>query len=164
MGEEFRVRIRDDSLCFSAAHFITCGGACEPLHGHNFAVGVEVAGPLDENHCVVDFIALKKILVELLGQLDHRVLLPTRHEALRLEIRDLEVEAVFSGRRWVFPRAECVLLPLANTTAELLARHIARDLRNRLAELRGEVDWEVAVEVMESPGFSAVCRLGGEAG
>ena len=160
MVERFRLRIREDSLCFSAAHFITYGGGvCEPLHGHDFAVGVEVAGPLDENHYVVDFVALKKILAELVGELDHRVLLPTRHEKIRLEIRDTEVEAAFPGRRWVFPRAECALLPLANTTVELLARHLAEGLRDRLVALRGEGELEVAVEVGESPGCSAVCRL-----
>jgi 6-pyruvoyltetrahydropterin/6-carboxytetrahydropterin synthase len=47
---------------------------------------------------------------------------------------DDEVTATFENRRWVFPRADCVLLPIANTTAELLARHIAERL---LADLGG---------------------------
>lgn len=160
MAEEFRVRVREDSLGFSAAHFITYGGGvCEPLHGHDFAVAAEVAGPLDANHCVVDFVALKRVLAELVGELDHRVLLPTRHEQIRLDIRQTEVEATIPGRRWVFPRAECALLPLANTTAELLARHLAEGLRNRLAELPGGKELQVAVEVTESPGCAAVCRV-----
>ena len=58
--EHYHVRIAKDYLVFSAAHFITYDGdVCERLHGHNYRVAAEVAGPLDENHYVVDFIALR---------------------------------------------------------------------------------------------------------
>ena len=58
--ERYRVRVTKDHLVFSAAHFITFNGhICERLHGHNWRVAVEVAGPLDENSYVFDFIALR---------------------------------------------------------------------------------------------------------
>jgi hypothetical protein len=51
VNERYHVRVAKDTLVFSAAHFITfAGNVCERLHGHNYRVAAEVAGPLDENH------------------------------------------------------------------------------------------------------------------
>jgi 6-pyruvoyltetrahydropterin/6-carboxytetrahydropterin synthase len=163
MTEQYRVRVADDSTVFASAHFITYDrNTCEPLHGHNFATAVTVEGPLDENHYVVDFVALKELVGGILAELDHRVLLPTEHEQIQVERRDEEVEVRFPGRRWVFPRSECALLPVANTTVELLARHLAGTIVQRLAAIMGHAAFEVEVEVEESPGWSASCRLSGE--
>jgi 6-pyruvoyltetrahydropterin/6-carboxytetrahydropterin synthase len=162
MPEQYSVRVADDSTVFASAHFITYDHAtCEPLHGHNFATAVTVEGPLDENHYVVDFVVLKKIVCELLAELDHRVLLPTQHDQIRVEQRDEEIEVHFPGRRWVFPRSECALLPVANTTVELLARHLAQATLDRLSHQAGSSEFVVVVEVEESPGWSATCRVTG---
>lgn len=123
--ERFRVKVTKDHLVFSAAHFITIGGSfCERLHGHNWRVAAEVAGPLDENEYVFDFIALRDTLQELVNQLDHRMLLPTQHPQIRVEESNGEVTATYDNRRWVFPAEECILLPVKQTTAELIAKWI----------------------------------------
>ena len=46
--------------------------------------------------------------------------------SLRWRKKADEVVAAFGGRRWVFPQGDCRLLPVANTTAELLAAYIGR--------------------------------------
>src|SRR5271168_1448784 len=108
MNEQYKVRVTKDHLVFSAAHFITFNGnVCERLHGHNWRVAVEVAGPLDENSYVFDFIALRDAVQKLVNQLDHRVLLPTLHPAIRVVASDIEVTASFEKRRWMFPREDC---------------------------------------------------------
>src|ERR1700752_170020 len=112
------VRLEKEQHVFSAAHFITFNGnICERLHGHNYRVAVEVEGPLDENQYVIDFIALRDELTAILSELDHHVLLPISHPLIRVAASASEVEAVFmpDGRRWVFPRGDCVLLPVTNT-------------------------------------------------
>src|SRR6476620_7576397 len=112
MSETYHVRVSKDYLVFSAAHFITFNGnICERLHGHNYRVTAEVFGPLDENQYDVDFIALRDVLREIVHELDHYVLLPTRHPKIRVTAGEEEVEAAFESRRWVFPRGDCVLLP-----------------------------------------------------
>src|SRR5438093_11000759 len=136
----YRVRLEKEQHVFSAAHFITFGGnICERLHGHNYAVAVEVDGPLDENQYVIDFIALRDELKSITDALDHHVLLPTSHSLIRVTAGDHEVEAVFTpdGRRWVFPRADCVLLPVSNTTAELLANYLGQRLMVALTRWLG---------------------------
>src|SRR5262245_36571003 len=127
----YRVRLEKEQHIFSAAHFITFNGdVCERLHGHNYGVAVEVEGPLDQNQYVIDFIALRDELKAITDQLDHHVLLPTGHPLIRVTAREQEIEAVFipDGRRWIFPRGDCVLLPVPNTTAELLAKFIGERL------------------------------------
>ena len=160
MSEHYSVRVSNDSLVFSAAHFITfADGVCEELHGHDFRVAVELRGPLDENQYVVDFVALQDAVQAILDELDHRVLLPTEHPRIRVTSNEREVEARFEDRRWVLPRGDCVLLPIANTTSELLARHIGNRLRGELraaCDIRPEI---VRVEVAESSGRSAVCVM-----
>ena len=160
MAEQYHVRITKDTLVFSSAHFITFNrDVCEPLHGHNFGVAAEVAGPLDENYYVVDFVALTERLKQLVAELNHRVLLPTEHPLIRVTASDTEVEARCGERRWVFPRGDCVLLPVANTTAELLARHLALRLAETAASLTDRRLTSVRVEVDECNGQIAVCTL-----
>src|SRR5262249_26393665 len=152
-AESFHVRVTKDYLVFSAAHFITFGGnICERLHGHNYRVAAEVAGPLDENHYVVDFIALRDALREIVGELDHHLLLPTKHARIQVTADERSVEARFEDRRWEFPRGDCVLLPVAQTTAELLAQYIGHRLQDALAKKTDAKPHRLRVEVDECEG------------
>jgi len=158
--EYWCVRISKNDLVFSAAHFITLDrNVCERLHGHDYRVAAEVHGPLDENHYVVDFIALGDVLRAILDELDHRVLLPSGDARIRVTADEREVEATFEDRRWVFPRSDCLLLPIPSTTAELLARYIGRRLLDALEARFGTRPARVRIEVHESRGLSAVCEL-----
>lgn len=158
--ERYRVRVTKDHLVFSAAHFITFNGnICERLHGHNWRVAVEVVGPLDENSYVFDFIALRDAAQKLVGELDHRVLLPTQHPAIHVQSDDSEVTATFEARRWVFPREDCVLLPVANTTAELIARWMALQLRGIIRQHPGQKLESLRVEIEENFGQWAMCEM-----
>ena len=126
---EYRVRVTKDYLVFSAGHFITFdGNNCERLHGHNYRVEAEVRGSLDENYYVIDFIALRDALQKITVELDHYMLLPTQHPQIKVEPNSTEVLVTFEQKRWVFPLEDCVLLPIANTTTELLAKYIGERL------------------------------------
>ena len=156
--QHYQVRIAKDDLVFSAAHFITLEeNVCEPLHGHNYRVAVEIGGPLNASQYVVDFVAVHRAVQAVLQELDHRVLLPTEHPSVHVVAGFQEVEVRFADRRWIFPRSDCRLLPLASTTAELLAQHIGRRLRESLPLSVGARPQSIRVEVEESPGHMAVC-------
>lgn len=162
MSERFRVRVSKDYLVFSAGHFITYqGGTCERLHGHNYRVAAEVAGALDENQYVVDFIALRDELRAIVDELDHRMLLPIEHPQIRVTADEREVTATFADRRWVFPRGDCLLLPVANTTSELLAKYIGLRLADALAARLGQAPDRLRIEVDECFGQVAVWDSGG---
>lgn len=160
MPETYHIRLAKERFVFSAAHFITYNGdVCEPLHGHNYHVTAEIHGPLDENHYVVDFIAVRDALDAIVKTLDHRMLLPTEHKTIKVIADECEVTVTHGGKRWVFPREDCVLLPVANTTAELLARHIGLELRNALQALTGGSLGKLTVAVDECDGQWGICTL-----
>ncbi len=159
----YRVRVTKDHLVFSAAHFITFNGnICERLHGHNWRTAVELSGPLDENRYVFDFIALRDAMQKIVNELDHHVLLPTKHHQIRVQADEREVTATFEARRWIFPREDCVLLPVENTTAEEIAAWIATRLRDIVnAQPNANIE-TIQVEVEENFGQWAICQLPAE--
>jgi 6-pyruvoyltetrahydropterin/6-carboxytetrahydropterin synthase len=157
---KYQIRIADDELVFSAAHFITFdGNRCERLHGHTYRVSAEVHGPLDDNQYVVDFIAVRSALKIIAAELDHRTLLPERHPAICVVSRAGELEVTFDDRRWVFPADDCLILPIAGTTTELLARYIGQRLQESLPMLAAGGPYSVRIEVSEGTGASATCEL-----
>ncbi len=160
LTEQYSVRVAGSSLHFSAAHFITfADGRVEPLHGHDYGVAAEITAPLGPHAYVVDFLAVRQALEDLIGELDHRTLLPERHPEFRVDVRAAEIEVALGARRWILPREDCVLLPIANTTSEALAGYLAAGLLAKLGEQGGRSPSHVRVEVSESPGFTAICTL-----
>src|SRR5260221_5517705 len=83
----WRILIERGNLEFSAAHFITFDGECEPLHGHNYGVRVEAEGPLTADSYVFDFVVLKDLVRTLIKLWDHRFLLPLHNPHLRIAAR-----------------------------------------------------------------------------
>ncbi len=154
----YQVRVTKDELVFSSGHFITYDGDhCEPIHGHNYRVAVEVEGELDPNHYVFDFIALRDLTRGLVAELDHRMLLPDRSTLIAIEDDGPSNWRVrYADRRWSFPKAECVLLPVANTTAELLATYLAGRLLEALPARGLTPPRALRVEVEESFGQLAM--------
>jgi 6-pyruvoyltetrahydropterin/6-carboxytetrahydropterin synthase len=156
MAERFQVRVTKDHLVFCSGHFISYeGDKCERLHGHNYRTAVEVEADLDGNFYVFDFIALKNHIKAITDELDHRMLLPTGNRLIAVEERPRGVSVRYRDREWLFPRDDCVLLPIENTTAELLARYIGQRL---LETLRRQHHFEpqiLRVEVEENFGQSA---------
>jgi len=159
----YRVSVEKDYLVFAAGHFITYGGQCESLHGHNYRVRVELEGTLDENSYVFDFGALKRLMRRLVEELDHRVLLPLENPQIKLTEQDGGVAVAYGEKHYFFPRQDVFLLPVPNTTAEMIARYIGRRVQDELAALDARNLTSLMVEVEESFGQSAFYRerLGG---
>ena len=156
MSEHYKVRVTKDHLVCCSGHFISYeGDKCERLHGHNYRTAVEVEGPLDENFYVFDFIALKQRTKLLTDELDHHMLLPTKNAVIHLHEEGRSVRVRYKDREWVFPREDCVLLPIENTTAELLARYLGQRLRADLKAQYGFTPAVIRVEVEENVGQSA---------
>jgi 6-pyruvoyltetrahydropterin/6-carboxytetrahydropterin synthase len=159
MAERYQVRVTKDHLVFCSGHFISYeGDKCERLHGHNYRATVEIEGRLDENHYVFDFIALKQRTKAITDQLDHRMLLATRNPHISVQEGPRSVHVRYRDREWLFPRDDCVLLPLENTTAELLARYIAQRLVEDLRKHHRYEPEVLRVEVEESVGQAALCE------
>jgi 6-pyruvoyltetrahydropterin/6-carboxytetrahydropterin synthase len=159
---QYRVRVEKDYTVFCAGHFITYDGhECESLHGHNYRAAAGLEGAVDENFYVFDFTRLKRALKAVVDRLDHKMLLPAESALVRIERQGDHVQATYRDRRYVFPATDVVLLPVPNTTAEMLARWIARELRELLRDVLPPSLAALEVEVEESFGQRAFYREAG---
>ena len=159
---EFRVSVTKDYLVFSSAHFITFAGhRCEGLHGHNYRVRVTLDGEIDEGSWFVfDFVALKKVMRRLCDEIDHKVLLPLQNPKVQVADDGESVRVAYEGKpRYVFPRNDCALLPITNTTVEMLAQLLTERLRAELETAGARGVTAIEMEVEENFGQSAVYRV-----
>jgi 6-pyruvoyltetrahydropterin/6-carboxytetrahydropterin synthase len=151
----WKILIERSNLNFAAAHFITFAGECEPLHGHNYGVRVEVAGPLTADSYVLDFAVLKDIVRVLCQAWDHRFLMPLHNPFLRVVERGADWEIEYTGDlsklptspiRYAMPAWTVVALPVDNVTAERLAERMAYAIADEL-QRRGVADAAMSITV-----------------
>jgi 6-pyruvoyltetrahydropterin/6-carboxytetrahydropterin synthase len=147
----YRVVLAKEDFKFSAAHFtLFADGRAELLHGHNYRVRVTLAGgDLDREGLLVDIESFKKALRALCAGLDSRTLIAGESARLRWSRDGDAVDVRFGERAYRFPAADTLVLPLANTSIELLARMLWHDLVPHLAESRVDA---FAVSVEETAG------------
>src|SRR5262249_14774429 len=119
----YRVVLAKEDFKFSAAHFtLFADGRAELLHGHNYRVRVALAGgDLDGEGLLVDIESFKRTLRALCAGLDSRMLIPGESARLQWEREGDAVAVRFGERAYRFPAADTLVLPLANTSIELLA-------------------------------------------
>jgi len=159
---EFRVSVTKDYLVFASAHFITFAGhRCEGLHGHNYRARVTIEGALnEESWFVFDFVELKRIMKRLCDEIDHLVLLPTKSDRVGVKEEAESVSVSVDGKpRYVFPRRDCALLPIPNTTVEMLAQMLTERLHAELTSQGARGLTAIEMEVEENFGQSAVYRV-----
>ena len=159
---EFRVSVTKDYLVFASAHFITFAGhRCEGLHGHNYRASVTIEGALNEQAWFVfDFVELKRIMRRLCDEIDHLVLLPLTSDRIQVVEDGDTVNVGVDGKpRYVFPRKDCALLPIPNTTVEMLARMLTERLQAALSGDGARGLTAIEMEVEENFGQSATYRL-----
>lgn len=157
MGSRFAIHVAKENLKFSAAHFIAYPGFREPLHGHNYQVGIRVRGDLSSSGYVLDFGLVKKLTKQIVDRLDERTLIPERSDCLRIEPLGERMRISYEGDEFILPRKDLCLLPIVHSSAEELARFIWEELRAALAghqALVGVTSLEVAVA--EGPGQAAI--------
>jgi len=147
----YRMVLSKEDFKFAAAHFtLLAGGQAELLHGHNYRVQVELTGgELDGNGLLVDLERFKLALRAICRRLDGRTLLPAGSDRLRCTPAGDAVAVRLGERSYSFPAADTLLLPVANTSIELLARLIWGELAPELASSRIEL---LAVSVEETSG------------
>lgn len=149
----FRIRLAKEDFKFSAAHFtLFPDGRAELLHGHNYRVRLELAGPeLSDVGLLFDVTVVKRVIRERCAALDEHTLIPTRAETLDARRENGSVEVRFRDRLYRFPEEDVVLLPLANVSIELMARMLWQNVAEVVA---GGPVRELSVEVEETPGQS----------
>ena len=147
-----RVTIERNRLRFAAAHMATFGGGCEPLHGHNYDVMIELEGELTEDSWVWDFGHVKRAARGICEELDHHFLL--QRESKHLEIGEgvNSWTVVFGPRSYTFPKSDVYPLPVENTTAECISEWFAGRLLEALRAQGATHLKKISVGIEEMPG------------
>lgn len=130
----FRVTQGFPFFRISSAHFVVGEGYSEAIHGHNFAIEIEVFGEQNEELMVVDFFKLRPLVEEILGAWDHRTLIPGENPNIKLEEKADEVWIRFSGKEYILPKVDVCILPTSNITIEELARLLTVHLANKIVQ------------------------------
>ena len=108
-----------------------------------------------------DFVELKRIMKRLCDEIDHLVLLPLKSDRVGVVEDGETVSVSVDGKpRYVFPRRDCALLPIPNTTVEMLAQMLTERLQGELQKLGAKGLTAIEMEVEENFGQSAVYRVG----
>jgi 6-pyruvoyl tetrahydropterin synthase/QueD family protein len=131
--QSFRVHVSKDYLKFSAAHFMAYEGFRETLHGHNYRVSVDVEGDLGAEGYVLDFGIVKRIAKRVCDRLDAKMLIPVHSDCLQIREEAGQVSVRYEGDEFRFPTKDVVLVPIAHSSAEELARYLAREIQHELA-------------------------------
>ena len=158
MKSEFSIHVAKENLKFSAAHFIAYKGFREPLHGHNYQVGIRIEGSLAYTGYVVDFGLIKKLTKEIVDRIDEHTIVPERSDCLRIDRpAPGQVRIRYENDEFILPAGDVAMLPIVHSSAEELARYIWDEL---VAALRSHdaLDEVAAVEVSvaEGPGQAAI--------
>src|SRR5207237_432915 len=130
-----RITLERHTLRFAAAHFATYRGDCEPLHGHNYELMVEIEGPLQQDAWVMDFTIAKQAIAAICKELDHKFILQRNSTVLRVSEGETEFEIGVHEQRYVMPKADVAALPIDNSTAERLAEWFAGRISKALGAL-----------------------------
>ena len=160
MSSGFSIYVAKENLKFSAAHFIAYPGFREPLHGHNYQVGVRVEGKLASTGYVIDFGLIKKIVKSIVDSIDERTIVPAKSDCLKIDRpNQRQVRVRYESDEFVFPANDVAMLPIVHSSAEELARYIWAELVAGLNArgASGEAD-VIEISVAEGPGQAAVYR------
>ena len=97
---------------------------------------------------------------KLCDEIDHKVLLPLENPRVQVVDEGTVVKVAVDGKpRYMFPSVECALLPVPNTTVEMIARLLATRLQGILASAGIQTLTAIVMEIEENFGQSAVYRM-----
>ncbi|MFX0098369.1 MAG: 6-pyruvoyl tetrahydropterin synthase family protein [Candidatus Hodarchaeota archaeon] len=118
---------------FSSAHFIVDHHKCSRLHGHNFHISIEIAGPLNDQYFVTDFMEVKKVIKDIIKDLDHKVLVPGESSNVETTENGENFDFNFSGKKYSIPKCDICILPLPAITSETLAKYFHDKLKEQFS-------------------------------
>jgi dihydroneopterin triphosphate aldolase (PTPS-III) / 6-pyruvoyltetrahydropterin synthase len=166
----FEVRVAKDTFKFNAAHFVAFKNYRERLHGHNYTVAVRLLGSrkIGSDGYVLDFGDIKAVTKKVCKGLNEHFLCPMLSDALVISIEKVDEQGgnetvklvCEDGSVFVFPRQDCLLLPLVHATSEELAIYLWGQILEGLDPvfLRQRGIHTMEVTVAEAVGQEALFR------
>ncbi|MBC6428891.1 MAG: 6-carboxytetrahydropterin synthase [Cellvibrionales bacterium] len=152
------IDLAKEYLKFSAAHFtIFSATERERLHGHNFRVAARLRAPVGPDGLCFSYGDFKAKLRALCTALDEYMILPKHSPHLKIHREQDEYRVQFHTEEMRFLSADCLLLPIRNTTVEEFAAYLLQQL---LADpdINRYALHEIELSVSSGPGQSGTRR------
>ncbi len=143
------------NIRFSSAHIIHEYEKCGRLHGHTYAIHIKIWGQPDSKGIIVDFSYVKQVLKEIANSIDHRLLIPEKSSIVEIDKKADCVKINAMGKSYLFPKSDCILLPVKSTSAENLANFILEEFIKKAKILSNVTQIEIGVD----EGFGQGARI-----
>ena len=144
-------------ITFSATHIIPGHYKCGRLHGHDYAINATIEGAIGPDGVIMDFISVKEFLRKVAAELDHKVLIPLRDEAVRSDGESVHYTP--SGKSYMFPKEDCALLDVGVASAEELANFVLQRVKEKVHFPDNVKRIEIGVDEGEGQGAWTGCDL-----
>ncbi|MEM3059735.1 MAG: 6-carboxytetrahydropterin synthase [Methanomassiliicoccales archaeon] len=154
MRAEMRLEIdgKEANIKFSACHLISEHPKCGRLHGHVYVMSMVIHGEKGDHGMIMDFTELKSMMRRIVEDFDHRVLIAGNCPRIKISV-DKEIVVEISGKRYVFPPEDVIIIDAEEASAEEVARVL---LSRVLSEIRFPINVNrIEVGVDEERGQSA---------
>uniref|UniRef100_A0A7S2YGV4 6-pyruvoyltetrahydropterin synthase n=1 Tax=Entomoneis paludosa TaxID=265537 RepID=A0A7S2YGV4_9STRA len=173
----FEVQVAKEDFKFHAAHFVAFDGFREPLHGHNYRVGVRLLGnrKIGPDGYLIDFGDVKRVTKEVCKKLNNHFLCPMNSNVLNISISTRVSNnsttaaseqsppqqmtlTCQDGSIFSFPLQDVAQLPIVHASSEELAIYIWSQLLQHLTPSYLSVERGIhtlEITVTEAPGQEA---------
>lgn len=143
----------ETGIRFVAGHFLPSIEKCSRLHGHNYALLIEIEGEPGKDGIIIDFIKVKDAAHSIVREIDHKMLLPSGGDSMKVTRSGEQFSVQFNEKSYSFPATDVTILPIENISAENLATYFA----GRLSEsgIFGSNVGSISVGVAEGRGQEA---------
>ena len=137
------------NIRFSAAHIIPEYEKCGRLHGHSYAIHAKIYGQKDKKGIIIDFSVIKRELKDIANHLDHYILIPGKNPSISITESDDQITLTFQEKTYVFPRNDCLILPIQSTSAENIALYILETVYKKIKD-----EWQLTkIEIGVDEGY-----------
>lgn len=115
---------------FSACHMLLRHDKCSRMHGHSYSIHLKIHGSMNQDHMLVDFGRIKKIIRSYASEMDHMTLIPTENDdiVLKKDENNGTVDVEMNCKQYRFPLTDVIFLPIPTTTVEEMSKYLLKRL------------------------------------
>jgi len=179
LTSNFEINLSKETFKFNAAHFVAFPGFRERLHGHNYRSSVRLLGTktICNDGYLLDFGDMKGVVRDVCKEMNEYFICPIYSDVIQISViaggsttgmaagtlkqQDTVKLVCEDGATFLFPKGDCLMLPLVHATAEELSIYIWGKILTLLdvVYLRRRGIHTMEVTVAEAPGQDALFRM-----
>jgi 6-pyruvoyltetrahydropterin/6-carboxytetrahydropterin synthase len=151
-----------EKIRFSSAHVIPEYEKCGRLHGHTYALYVKLYGEPDNKGIILDFTIIKNQLKDIIKKIDHKIIIPKNSKFVKIIIDKNSLKMETLGKTYIFPKEDCIVLPIDSTSAEKLSLYILENFIKKIKKYKNITKIELGIDEGFGQGARILMDLNGK--